>query len=59
MKKLFLAFAILLANGIFISCTELDENLENESTQFETSATDGEEGQDPDDDDDGKVAGGS
>ena len=47
MKKVFLLFAILLANGVFVSCTELDDNLENEPTQFETSATEGEEGHDP------------
>ncbi len=47
MKKVFLVFAILLANGVFTSCTELEDNLENEPTQFETSATEGEEEQDP------------
>tara|TARA_R110001606_G_scaffold115362_1_gene243426 strand:- start:4361 stop:4540 length:180 start_codon:yes stop_codon:yes gene_type:complete len=51
MKKVFLVFAILLANGVFTSCTELEENPEN----LEIFATDGEEEQDPevgDDDDD-------
>lgn len=52
MKKVFLAFAILIANGVFTSCTELDENLENEPIKSEILATDGEDGQDPDEDDD-------
>lgn len=47
MKKVFLAIAILLANGVFVSCTDLDDNLENQPTPFETSATEGEEEQDP------------
>ena len=51
MKKVFLVFAILLANGVFTSCTELEDKSEN----LEIFATDGEEEQDPevgDDDDD-------
>lgn len=52
MKKVILAIVILVANGVLISCTELEENLESEPTQFEASATGGEEEQDPDDGDD-------
>lgn len=48
MKKVFLAIAILLANGVFVSCTDLDEKSEN----LEILATDGEEEHDPEVDDD-------
>ncbi|WP_299671105.1 hypothetical protein [uncultured Polaribacter sp.] len=48
MKKVFLALAILFANGVFTSCTELEDDTE----KLEILATEGEEGQDPDDDDD-------
>ncbi|WP_157812242.1 hypothetical protein [Polaribacter sp. ALD11] len=47
MKKVFLIFAILLANSVFTSCTELEESLENEPVKIETLATEGEDGQDP------------
>ena len=66
MKKVFLVFAILLANSVFTSCTELDENLENESVKVEISTTEGEEEQDPevgddvdDDDETGNSGGGN
>lgn len=59
MKKLYIVFAIVLANGVFVSCTELDDNLDNEPTQFEASATGGEDGQDPDYDDDENIGGGN
>jgi hypothetical protein len=52
MKKVFLIFAIILANCVFTSCTDLDENLEREPIELEISATDGEDEQLPDDDDD-------
>ena len=52
MKKVFLVFAIIIANGVFTSCTDLDENLENDPIKSELLATDGEEEQDPDEDDD-------
>ena len=58
MKKVFLVFAILLTNSVFTSCTDLDENLENESVKVETLATGGEDGQLPDDDDDDETPGG-
>ncbi|QTE22670.1 hypothetical protein [Polaribacter cellanae] len=48
MKKVFIAFAILFANGVFTSCTDLEEK----TTKMEILATDGEEGQDPDYDED-------
>jgi hypothetical protein len=47
MKKVFLVFAILVANSVFTSCTDLDENLDNEPVKLEISATGGEEEQDP------------
>ncbi|WP_158838404.1 hypothetical protein [Polaribacter sp. L3A8] len=47
MKKVCLVFAILLVNSVFTSCTDLDENLEKESIKLEVSATGGEDGQDP------------
>lgn len=52
MKKVFLLFAILIANSVFTSCTDLDENLESEPVKMETLATDGEEEQDPDEEED-------
>ncbi|MCH3883261.1 hypothetical protein [Tenacibaculum aquimarinum] len=52
MKKVFLVFAMLFATGVFTSCTDLDENLENEPTEVETLATGGEDSHIPDDDDD-------
>ena len=52
MKKVFLVFAIIIANSFFTSCTDLDDNLENEKTNSEILATDGEEGQDYDVEDD-------
>ncbi|WP_171032395.1 ETRAMP family protein [Polaribacter aestuariivivens] len=48
MKKVFLVFAILLANGVFTSCTDL----EDETTKMEILATGGEDGQDPDEEED-------
>ncbi|WP_170064439.1 hypothetical protein [Polaribacter glomeratus] len=48
MKKLFLIFAILLANSVFISCTDLDENEELEPIKNEILTTDGQDGQDSD-----------
>ena len=60
MKKIFLLFAILLANGVFTSCTELDENLENEPVNLEILATGGEDEHDPEiDDDDNNDSGNS
>jgi hypothetical protein len=47
MKKLFLVIAIVLANSIFTSCTDLDDNLENELISSETIVTLGEDGEDP------------
>ena len=47
MKKIFLLFAILLANSVFISCTELDENLGDEPDEIEVLATGGDDEQDP------------
>ena len=47
MKKVFLLFAILLANSFFTSCTELDENLGDEPVKLEVLTTGGEEEQDP------------
>ncbi|PQJ72319.1 hypothetical protein [Polaribacter butkevichii] len=52
MKKVCLVFAILLANSVFTSCTDLDENLENEPVKSEILVTVGEDGQDPDEGDD-------
>ncbi|WP_189663193.1 MULTISPECIES: hypothetical protein [unclassified Polaribacter] len=46
MKKIFLVFAIVFANSVFTSCTDLDENLENEFIKLETSVTGGEDGED-------------
>ena len=43
MKKVFLVFAILFASGVFTSCTDLDENIDNEPTKLETLATGGED----------------
>ncbi len=47
MKKIFLLFAILLANSVFISCTELDENLGDEPDEIEVLATGEDDEQDP------------
>jgi len=58
MKKVFLLIAIVFANTVFTSCTELDDSLENDLIKSELLATDGEEEQDPpedDDDDDGVI----
>jgi hypothetical protein len=55
MKKLFLIIAIVFVGNVFISCTDLD----NELIETEISATGGEEGQDPDDDDDDNSGGGN
>ena len=46
MKKVFLIVAILFANSVFTSCTDVDENLDNESVNSDVLATDGEDGQD-------------
>ena len=46
MKKIIIAIAILLANGLFISCTDLDEN-GPEELQLEIQNTGGEDGQTP------------
>jgi hypothetical protein len=51
MKKIFLIIAIAFANSVFTSCTDLDEDLENKPLT-EVSATDGEEGQDPEEEED-------
>ncbi len=51
MKKVFFIFAILIANSVFTSCTDLDENLENKPVKLEASATEGEDEHIPDDDD--------
>lgn len=45
MKKIFLLFAILLSNSVFIACTDLDDTLENEPVHTETVSTTGEDGQ--------------
>lgn len=56
MKKVFLAFAILIANGVFTSCTEL----EDDTTKMEILATGGEDEHDPEiDDDDNNDSGNS
>lgn len=47
MKKVFLLFAIIFANSVFTSCTDLDENLENSMPEYEVLSTGGEEEQDP------------
>ena len=47
MKKVFLLFAIIFANSVFTSCTDLDENLENSMPEYEVLLTGGEEEQDP------------
>jgi hypothetical protein len=47
MKKIFLVVAILIANGVFMSCTDLDENLENNPDMLETFLSEGEDGQNP------------
>lgn len=45
MRKVFVIFAILLANSVFTACTDLDESLENEPVKSEIIATEGEDGQ--------------
>jgi hypothetical protein len=52
MKKVFFIFVILIANSVFTSCTDIDENLENEPKKIEISATEGDDQQNPDVDDD-------
>jgi hypothetical protein len=44
MKKTCIIFAIVLAISIFISCTDMDENLENDPVKLEIFATGGEDG---------------
>lgn len=44
MKKACIIFAIVLANSIFISCTDMDENLENDPVKLEIFATGAEDG---------------
>lgn len=53
MRKVFLIFAILLANSVLTACTDLDESLENQPVKSETVATEGEDGQASDPEDDG------
>lgn len=43
MKKVFLLFAIIFANGVFTSCTDL----EDDTNKLEVLATEGEDVQDP------------
>ena len=43
MKKVFLAIAILLANGVFVSCTDLEDSTDN----LEILSTEGEDEHDP------------
>jgi hypothetical protein len=52
MKKIVVAIAILLANGAFVSCTDLDDNLENNSDNLEILSTGGEEEHDPEEEED-------
>lgn len=47
MKKICILFAIVLINTVFTSCTDLDENLENDPLKLETLVSGGEDGQDP------------
>lgn len=47
MKKVFLLIAIVFANSVFTSCTDLDESVDNETIKIETLSTEGEDGQDP------------
>jgi len=51
MKKVCLVFALLLVNTVFTSCTDLDENLENEPIKSEVLTSVGEDEQDPDEGD--------
>lgn len=51
MKKVFLILAILLANSVLTSCTDLEKDLENEIINFETLTTGGEAEHLEDDDD--------
>lgn len=44
MKKVCIIFAIILANSIFTSCTDVDEKLENDPAKLEIFATGGEDG---------------
>jgi hypothetical protein len=52
MKKVFFIFAILIANSVFTSCTDLDENLDNTSKKLEILATEGEDEHIPDEEED-------
>lgn len=52
MKKVFLALAIIIANGVFTSCTDLDDNIENKPEKSEILATGGEDEQFPGEEDD-------
>ena len=54
MRNVFLVCAILFANSFFTSCTDLDDNLENELVKVEKFATGGEDEYLPDDDDIGE-----
>lgn len=57
MKKVFLAFAILITSGMFTACTELEDSTGNESIQLEILATGGEDEQFPGEEDDPSTGG--
>ena len=43
---------MVIANSVFMSCTDLDENLENNTEKLETLSTDGEDTYDPEEEED-------
>jgi hypothetical protein len=59
MKKVCVLFAIIIANNVFISCTDLDENLENDLVKLEVFATGGEDGDDPEEEEEENQANGN
>lgn len=58
MKKVFLIIAIVFANAVFTSCTDLDEDLDNKPIESEISATDGEDGHIPEEEEEEDPANG-
>ena len=54
MRKVILSIALLLASGVFTSCTDTSEDNIQEKEKFEIQNTGGEEDQDPPKDPDSK-----
>ncbi|WP_440067105.1 hypothetical protein [Tenacibaculum discolor] len=58
MRKVILSVALLLASGVFTSCTDLSEDIVPNKIESELQGTGGEETQDPDEEDEVPTKGG-